>query len=69
MDQLIQQVTEKTGISEDQARTAVNTVISFLKTKLPEPIAGQLDKIAGGGDAAGGGLGDLASKAGSFFNQ
>ncbi len=66
MDELIKQVVEKTGISTEQAQTAVNTVISFLKTKLPEPIAGQLENLAGG-QSSGGGLGDLASQAGSLF--
>ena len=70
MDELIKQVTAKTGISEDQARTAVNTVLGFLKNKLPAPIAGQIDNVIGGGEGAtGGGLGDLASKAGGFFQQ
>ena len=64
MDELIKQVVEKTGISEEQARTAVNTVMSFLKTKLPEPIAGQLDNLTSG---QGGGLGDVASKVGGLF--
>ena len=31
MDELIKRITEKTGISEDQARSAVNTVAGFLK--------------------------------------
>jgi hypothetical protein len=66
MDELIKQVAEKTGISTEQARTAVTTVISFLKTKLPEPIAGQLENLAGG-ESTGGGLADLASKAGGLF--
>lgn len=68
MDELIKQVSAKTGISEDQARTAVNTVLGFLKTKLPAPIAGQIDNVIGGGEATGGGLGDLAAKAGNIFN-
>ena len=38
MDELIKRITEKTGISEDQARSAVNTVSGFLKEKLPAPI-------------------------------
>jgi len=68
MDELIKQVTAKTGISEEQARTAVTTVIGFLKNKLPAPIAGQLDGVLGGeGSSAGGELGDLASKAGGLF--
>jgi nucleoid DNA-binding protein len=33
MEELIKQVTAKAGISEDQARTAVTTVLGFLKTK------------------------------------
>ena len=40
MDELIKRITEKTGISEDQARTAVTTVSGFLKEKLPAPLAG-----------------------------
>jgi len=35
MDELIKRITEKTGISEDQARSAVTTVTGFLKEKLP----------------------------------
>jgi nucleoid DNA-binding protein len=66
MDELIKQVTEKTGISEDQARTAVNTVITFLKSKLPEPIAGQIDSFTSG-TSAGAGLSDVASKVGGMF--
>ena len=70
MDELIKQVSAKTGISEDQARTAVTTVLGFLKNKLPAPIAGQIDNVLGGGeDSTAGGLSDLASKAGGFFNQ
>ena len=66
MDELIKQVTDKTGISEDQARTAVNTVITFLKAKLPEPIAGQLDNLTSGKSAAGG-VSDVASNIGGMF--
>ncbi|HLA09715.1 MAG TPA: hypothetical protein VJ023_03795 [Pyrinomonadaceae bacterium] len=67
MDELIKQITEKTGISEEQARTAANTVIGFLKSRLPEPIAGQLDNLTGQRSA--GGLSDVASKVGGLFNQ
>ena len=43
MDDLVKLVQQKTGISEDQARTAVTTVINFLKERLPAPIASQID--------------------------
>lgn len=58
MDQIVKLVQEKTGIAEDQARMAVQTVVDFLKTKLPEPLAGQIDSLLGGG--SGGGLMDQA---------
>lgn len=60
MDELIKQVTEKTGISESQARTAVETVVGFLKNRLPAPIAGQVDALVGGASGAVGGLADTA---------
>lgn len=49
MDELVKLVSEKTGISEDQARQAVEAVVGYLKDKLPEPIAGQIDKALSGG--------------------
>jgi uncharacterized protein (DUF2267 family) len=68
MDELIKRISEKTGISEDQARSAVGVVSNFLKEKLPAPIAGQVDNVLGG---AGGGvsdkLGDAAAKVGNIF--
>ena len=54
MDQVVKLIQERTGISEEQARTAADTVIGFLKDRLPAPIAGQLDGVIGGGGQAGG---------------
>ena len=64
MDDLIKQVTEKTGISESQARTAVETVMGFLKDRLPAPISGQLDGLLG---SAGGAVGTVADTAGDVL--
>ena len=64
MDELVRQVIEKTGISESQAQTAVTTVLGFLKNRLPEPIAGQLDGLVGG---AGGAVGGIADRAGDVL--
>jgi uncharacterized protein (DUF2267 family) len=50
MDELIKMVTEKAGISEDQARQAIEAVMGFLKDKLPGPIAGQVENVLGGGE-------------------
>ena len=43
MEELIKMVSSKAGIQEAQAKTAVETVMGFLKQKLPAPIAGQLE--------------------------
>jgi len=64
MDELIKQVVERTGISEQQARTAVDTVVGFLKNRLPAPIAGQVDGALG---MAGGAVGTIADKAGDVL--
>ncbi len=69
MDELIKRITEKTGISEDQARSAVNTVSGFLKEKLPEPIAGQVDNVLSGAGGLTDTLGSAASKVGSLFGN
>lgn len=61
MEELIKQVTERTGISEAQARTAIDTVIGFLKNRLPAPIGSQLDSVIGSGAGI---VGDVAGKAG-----
>ena len=42
MDQLIQLVAEKTGLGADKAEEAVDAVLSFIREKLPAPIAGQI---------------------------
>ena len=64
MDELIKLVAQKTGLSEDMAKVAVDTVIDFLKDKMPEPAAAQLDALLEGGDISGlmSGLGGLLGK-------
>ena len=56
MDAIVKLVAEKTGISESQAKVAVETVASFLKDKLPAGVGSQVDSFLQGG--AGGGLAD-----------
>lgn len=55
MDQLVKMVQERTGIDESQARTAVDTVVGFLKDRLPAPVAGQIDGVISGGESREGG--------------
>jgi uncharacterized protein (DUF2267 family) len=66
MDELIKLVTQKAGISEAQAKQAVDTVLGFLKQNLPAPLAGQID-AALKGDLSG--LGDIAGSLGGLFGK
>jgi len=65
MDEVVKLVSEKTGLSEDMSKVAVETVIGYLKEQLPEPIASQLDNVLEGGSIDG--LGDLAGGLGSLL--
>ena len=60
MDELIAQVSQRTGLSHEQAQQAVQTVLDFVKSRLPAPIAGQIDGLLGG---AGGMLGGSSGAA------
>ena len=75
MDQLIAQITQRTGISDEQARQAVEIAINFIKTKLPPALGSQLDSLLNSQGNAGtgspldsvtsqlpGGLGDMFGK-------
>ncbi len=48
MENLIKMVSEKTGISEAQATTAVQTVMTFLKDKMPAGIGTQVESFIKG---------------------
>ena len=70
-NELIQQVAQRTGLAPEKARTAVDTVLGFLKNKLPTSIGSQLDgavsgKSIGGIGGIGGtsGIGDVAKDVG-----
>jgi hypothetical protein len=49
MDELVKLVAKKVGIPEAQAKLATETVINFLKQKLPPVIAERLDDVISGG--------------------
>lgn len=70
MEELTKLIVSKTGISEAHARLAVETVVSFLKTKLPAPIAGQLDSlIQGGGLPSGLDMGSVGNALGGLLGK
>lgn len=69
MNELINQIVEKTGIPADKAQQVLGVVAGFVKQKFPA-IGGQIDSVLGtsGGQAsnaaAGNPLGDIGSKLG-----
>ena len=64
MEELVRPVSRRAGISEEQARLAVETELGLVKERLPAPVAGQID--GGLGVQAGGGLGEVAGNLGGF---
>ncbi len=68
MDELVKMVAEKTGLSEDMAKVAVETVVDHLKDKLPAPVAGQIDNLMGGAGAATD-VGGVAKSLGGVFGK
>jgi nucleoid DNA-binding protein len=66
VEDLIKTVVEKVGLPADKAKMAVETVMNFLKEKLPGGMGGQLEElIKSGGDKAG----DIAKKIGGMFGS
>ena len=63
-EELVRMVAQKTGLTEDKARSATETVIGYLKDRLPATVASQLDTVSGGGQ---GSVGDMAKGLGSKF--
>lgn len=73
MDELVQKLSQKTGLSPDKAQEVVSVVLSHLKEKLPAPLASGLDSYLAGGSTEGGSLADkakaMASGLGSMFEK
>lgn len=67
MNEIIQRLIEKTGLPEDKAAAAVETVVGFLKEKLPSPVASQIDSLMGMGTGATDQLGGMGARLGSMF--
>jgi len=58
MEELIKMVTQKVGISESQAKSAVETVVSFLKDKMPGGIGSQVESFVKGNTGSAGNVVD-----------
>ena len=64
MDELIKQLSQKTGLPAAQAQQAAEFVVKFIKDKLPAPIAAQVDSVLKGGGAD---IGGISSKIAGVF--
>jgi uncharacterized protein (DUF2267 family) len=60
VEQLVAQIAQRLGVSNEQAMEAVTMVISYVKDKLPPPIAEQVDNVLAGQDLSQ--LGDQAQQ-------
>jgi len=60
MNELLKILNEKFGLSEATAKSVVETVLGFVKGKLPESLQGMVDKVLAGEslDNLGGGVVD-----------
>ena len=65
---LINIVVQRTGLSEDKARTVVDTVVGFLKERAPAGLAGQIDALLGAG-GGGSSVSDMASRVGGMLGK
>jgi len=67
MDELVSLIVQKTGISQDDAQKAVQVIIGALKTRLPAPIAAELDTLLASG--SGGVTNALEAEAGTMLKS
>jgi hypothetical protein len=65
-EQVINLIVKKTGISQENAQKAVLVVFDFLKTKLPTPIASQVDSFLNTGPVSGN---PIMGQAGGFVKS
>ncbi len=71
MNELVQVVQQKTGLSQEMAQKVVDTVVGYLKAKLPAPLCSGLDEFigAGAGSDASGGAAGTTDEAGGLMGK
>jgi hypothetical protein len=62
-EQVIDLIVKRTGITQENAEKAVLVVFDFLKTKLPAPVASQVDSFLNTGTVS---ANAITEQAGSF---
>ena len=66
MDDLVNVISDRAGITEEQARQAVDAVLDVLRERLPGPVATQVEKALKNPDLAKG-ASDLLDKGKGLF--
>lgn len=69
MNEIIQRLIERTGLPEDKAAAAVETVVGFLKEKLPAPVASQIDSVMSGDSGMADKIGGMGARLGGMFGK
>jgi uncharacterized protein (DUF2267 family) len=70
MDELVQQVAQRAGISEDKARMAVQAIMDQMEKRLPGPLAAQIrSHLAGQSTGGAGALGGITKGLGGMFGK
>lgn len=77
MDDLIAQITEKTGVTAEKAKEMVGVTAEWMRGRLPEEVANQLGSILSGAsdiagsatEAAGGAAAAATGKAGDLWSK
>ncbi len=68
MEELVKLVSERTGLPPETAKLAVETVLGYVKDRLPGPIASQLEGVMGTAGSSGG-TDDLLGGLGRFLGR
>jgi hypothetical protein len=65
IDELVDQVAQRTGLPKDKALAAAHAAVEFLDSRLPAPIGGQIKPLLDGG----GGLGSMVGGLGGMLGR
>jgi hypothetical protein len=68
VNELIEQLKSRVGLDDNKANSAVQTVIGFLKQRLPGSVGSQLDTIVSGGSPSSS-VQDVKEKIGDVFGK
>ena len=73
MQELVQKLSDQTGLSPEKSQEVINVVVTHLKERLPAPMASGLDNILPDGTGGGGSLADtakaMAAEIGGMFGK